>query len=236
VAEQIVDVRELSDSSFVDLYENILSPSFPPNELLTLDEFRYADVGEARTPAFAVVDDGLPVAAAFGDYDPDCGIVLLAYLATRADRRSRGVGRRLLVHAQQRWEQQLSPAAFLAEIEDPASHGPSPYGDPVARVRFYQSFGAGRLALPYVQPSLRPGAERVRGMMLISFALAGRGHQVPAPAVADYLHRYLAGCEGILDASSDPDFGPIFARLEAFGDGDVPVEPLVVHAASHPDP
>ena len=234
----IVDAAGLSTPAFEDLYDNVLVPSFPPDELLTLEEFRGGNTGESRTPAFVMVERARPIAAAFGDFDPDSGMLLLAYLATRADRRSLGLGRRLLIHALEGWRQ-LRPAAVLAEIEDPAAHGTSSFGDPVARVRFYHSVGATRLDLPYCQPALRPGANRVRGMLLISFAAAGDpAGGVPADRLAAYLRGYLAVCEGLSDtaADADADFGPIFARLDALAAGPVPESSLLDDPARQGDP
>ncbi|HET8661420.1 MAG TPA: GNAT family N-acetyltransferase [Micromonosporaceae bacterium] len=175
------------------VYTDVLTPAFPADELVTLDSLR-AGVGQAGISILAVVDDdGTPTAGAIGEWSPDTGVALLAYLAVSQDARSRGLGGMLLSQAMQSWQQRWHPCALLAEFEHPAAHPASQaYGDPVARLRFYRRHGARGLDLPYFQPALRTETSRVYGVILSVLALSDKCRgTAPDTAASDPIRRFL---------------------------------------------
>ena len=113
---------------------------------------------------------------------------------------------------------------MLAEVEDPTRHeGSAAHGDPTARLRFYRRMGARILPLPHVQPALRPGGERVRGLLLLALRASGdrlAGVEsdgtwlVPAEPLRAFLEQYFTEAEGrppdddewrgLADALADP--------------------------------
>jgi hypothetical protein len=88
----------------------------------------------------------------------------------------------------------------LAEIDDPRHHhAHERYGDPWARLRFYQRFNVTAFVAPYFQPSLLPGSTRAYHLMLCRVPPAG---SPPEPTSAEgarvraFLAEYFADCEG----------------------------------------
>ncbi|MEJ3747292.1 GNAT family N-acetyltransferase [Actinomycetes bacterium KLBMP 9797] len=207
---------ELDDETFARFYREVLVPSFPPEELVDLDGLR-PTAGAFGT---VVLRDGEPVAGALGDLFPDSGVLLLSYLAVRPGLRAGGFGGKLLGAELARWRQRAPEALILAEVEDPRAHAAGPHGDPVARLRFYDRLGARLLPLWYFQPALRPGADRVRGMLLIAWAPSG--DVVEADVVARFLDEYV----GASDDTDDPEYEALRAQLSAWPDGKLPLWPL----------
>ena len=219
-------------------YRDVLVPSFPVDELTLLPDLTESYAGAAPEPATVVVDEkGEPVAAMLLEVFPRSGVLLLSYLAARADRRSRGVGRLLLTEHLARWRRAVRPAVVLAEIEDPRHHGVTRFGDPSARLRFYDRLGAGLLPLRYFQPSLRPGLSRVDGMFLI--VLPGDGGEAPSwvdtATLEAFLEEYFVSCEGKASAA-EPRFVEVLAALRQNGSRTPVVRPLSEYAESVPSP
>ena len=95
--------------------------------------------------------------------------MLLSYFATRADQRGRGVGSDLYRNVLSSVREPGRPSMVLVEVERPDRHlGDGEHGDPTARLRFYGRHGARVLDLPYFQPAIADGGERVYGMLLLA--------------------------------------------------------------------
>ncbi|MEV0647303.1 GNAT family N-acetyltransferase [Phytomonospora sp. NPDC050363] len=211
------------------VHRDVLSPSFPPAELEPLDSLR-AEVAEGRTVVSAVLDAGKrPVAAAVGHWSPQARVQLLSHLAVLSSQRGTGVGRQLLGHVLDDWRVSHRPCLILAEVEHPEAHGGSDaHGDPLARLRFYARFGAMALDLPYFQPALAPGGERMFGMLLLVLhidpELMGEGAgTVSAVPLRAFMIEYLAHTEGTRP-ESDPSTVALFGAIDQ--PGGVPVLPV----------
>ena len=126
--------------------------------------------------------------------------MLLAYLAVRPGGRGTGIGATLLQAARDAWTAELSPRLIVLEVEDPREvTGSEAFGDPVARVRFYERHGARALPLPYVMPALSPGTERVKRLMLMVLGgtdLAPGTRTADGRQVASFLAEYFEEFEG----------------------------------------
>lgn len=192
----------------------MLEPNFAPAELVPLDELAglYA-TGTDQAFAAVALDGDQPVGALLADLFPASGVLLLSYLAVRADARGRGVGSALIRALVPSWQTRPGVRLILGEVEDPRFHSVSRFGDPVARLRLYGRLGAGLLAVPYVQPRVRAGEPRVRDMLLITF---GEGERVPAAAPLRFLEEYFAGCEGP-DVVDDAEYRALLATVERHG-------------------
>ncbi|NEK85903.1 N-acetyltransferase [Blastococcus saxobsidens] len=194
------------------VHAGLLVPAFPPEELVDADEL-VRSVAAGTAEVLALRDRGGHLAVAVAEFFPDAGVVLLSYLAARADARSAGHGGRLLDAAIARWTARHDPCLVLAEVEEPGHHAASPgRGDPLARLRFYARRGARRLDLPYVQPALRPGAPRVPHLLLLALHAAPellRGADaVDGPAVRTFLERLFAA--GGEELPADPEAAALF--------------------------
>lgn len=203
---ELVDLVDPAD--LADLHAQVLTPSFPPAELIDLDDL-LAGCASGALYALGVIRDGRVVAGAVGSGAAPGGVVLLVYLAIAPGERGGGIGGALLDGAVARWVAQFSPAYVLAEVEHPAHHTASvEHGDPAARLRFYARHGAQVLAVPYFQPGIGPDGPRVPALLLVTLyvddsARAGSpgpdGHErVSAPPLRDFLTAYLLGSEGSL--------------------------------------
>lgn len=207
-----------SEGLWGSLYDDVLVPSFPPVELddreTLLDHLRS---GALR--ARGVVRDDRVVAGVAtlvlppGPHEPaGPAAALVLYLAIAPGLRGGGLGGALLDDAV---HDALDHGAdvVLVEVEHPGHHEASPeHGDPAARLRFYARHGIRVLAVPYFQPALGPGRDRVPALLLGVLGLsdagvaardsAGSPAAVRAEPVRTFLRRYLAWCEGSL---SDDD-------------------------------
>jgi len=193
------------EDAVVRLYETVLAPSFPDDELVTLDDLlgTWHDgncrISVARGP------DGAILAAAVGDWFPRSRVQLLSYLAVRPGLRGRGVGGTLMAAAIARWVEDLFPLLVVGEVEDPryaAVHGDlsAPHGDAAARLRFYERLGVRSLPVPYCQPALRPSSARVPHLLLMIFAADKAARPAPdrieGSMVEAFLSEYFAATEG----------------------------------------
>ncbi|GAA4208000.1 hypothetical protein [Actinocatenispora rupis] len=186
------------------IYADILSPSFPPAELTTLAALRAGITAGTTTVAVALDAARTPWGAAVGEWYPEARVMLLGYMAARPGNRGLGVGRELLAQSIRAWAGRYAPCLVLAEVERPDAHRASlAHGDPTARLRFYQRYGARALDLPYFQPALRADEERAYGMLLITLHAEDRFLIGPdlldAAPVRAFWADYLAGTEGRVD-------------------------------------
>lgn len=220
----IVAVSNLASDQFDVFYHTVLEPAFPPDELEDIDVVRAAHYKPGSdVPGLAALRAGDPVGGALGEHYRDGNVVLLDYLAVRTDCRDGGIGRGLLDRALSSWRELLAPAAILAEIEDPRGRSAGPHGDPHARLRFYDRAGGKALPLQYVQPAVRPGSPRVRGMFLI--CLDPVRESVPKEAVLAFLDEYMEAAEGHEAVTADPEYLNLRGRVDSWPD-EIPLVPL----------
>ena len=184
------------------VYQRLLMPAFPPDELLTLAAIRDGLRTGLLEGLVAVDGDGRPLGVSVGEWSPAARVMLLSYLAVAAETRGTGIGSLLYTTQLDRWRETLRPCLVLAEVERPDAHtGDAHRGDPQARLRFYARHGARALDVPYFQPAFGPGRERVYGMLLLALhvdpELAGSGADtVAAEPVRQFLTQYLSSAEG----------------------------------------
>jgi GNAT superfamily N-acetyltransferase len=216
---QVIDLGTGDGAVLQRLYDDVLMPSFAPSELVPAPTLRdtLATQPDALHVAVAVEEDGSVIGGAVADWDPGSSVFLLSYMAVRADRRGLGIGNLLMDRVRSWWEAR-DAAVALAEVEDPRHHEPSEHGDPVARLRFYEREGARVVALPYIQPEVRPGAGRVSGMLLITFHIAPQarvGDGLSSEVLRSFLRDYLVDAEGITPAAADADLDALYPGLRS---------------------
>lgn len=175
------------------LYREILAPTFPPDELVTEEDFVAQLTDGSLLMHVETGPDGQPVALAVAERFPG-DVLLLSWLAVHPLARAGGLGRRTLTHALDRWQAELEPRMVLGEVEHPLSiPAHEDHGDPAARLRFYRRFGVRALPVAHVQPSLRPEGRPVENLMLCVFRDHGLppGDEVEAAPVRRFLADYL---------------------------------------------
>jgi GNAT superfamily N-acetyltransferase len=219
VATTDVDRRVL-----VQFYHDVLGPAFPREELIGLDTFvkDYQTADSVHHGTLALRDDQA-VGGALGEYQPNSRLMLLSYLAIREDLRGSGLGSALLDNVLPAWRDALTPTATIAEVEDPRFHRSGPYGDPAARLRFYERLGAQLLPMWYFQPALHPDLPRVRGMFLICLDRDANG--VSSAALSSFMDDYVGRCEGPAARDSDPEYRQFRDQLTAWPKN-VPLWPI----------
>lgn len=202
------------------LYDAVLSPSFGPEELPPRDRFLAwtsgddlevllatdAETGETLGCAVVALGQGTDVMA------------LLAWLAVRPGERGSGTGGALLdaaIDAARAGGAHL----LLAEVEDPRKHAASAdHGNPWRRLGFYARHGLVILDVPYFQPAIAPGQERVRDMLLLAAVLRDGADSptVLRPALVTFLEAYVPRLDG-----TDPEHDALLAAA-----AEVTAEPL----------
>ncbi|NLV54799.1 MAG: GNAT family N-acetyltransferase [Acidimicrobiales bacterium] len=224
------------DPRVAAVYDEVLAPAFTAEELISVGELvDLVAVGASRL--FVAFDGGRPVGAAVVEGAADEDVHLLGYLASRADGRSRGVGSALMRHLLDAWAAPGGPALVLAEVHDPERWATTEEERPLDRMRFYARLGARRLPFEWVQPSLGPGLDPVRGMCLIVLH-ARPPALVPARGAVEgidgaaaegidgrMLGDWIEACHG---ATDDPELAGVRAAASAAG----PVVALVPPSGS----
>jgi GNAT superfamily N-acetyltransferase len=214
----------LTGSVFDRLYHTVLEPAFPPEELEDIEVVRAAHHEPLPcVPGLAALRAADPVGGALGEYYGGSHVVLLAYLAVRADCRGTGIGSALLKRVLLSWRELLAPAAILAQVEDPRGRSAGPHGDPAARLRFYQRAGGKVLPIRYFQPSVGHGLSRVRGMFLI--CLDPWRESMPKDTVLAFLDEYMETAEGPEITTTDPEYLDLRSQVDAWPD-EIPLWPL----------
>ncbi len=159
--EAVTDAAELAR-----VYDEVLEPSFPETELVTADEFIASGAAGDLDVLVARADDGGIRGVIVGERH-GTGI-LVNWLAVSGTTRRGGVGGLLFDAGLERWLRQDGVAVVLGEVERPDLFPAHPqYGDPARRLAFYERRGAAVLDMPYYEPPLREGAERLRGLLLV---------------------------------------------------------------------
>ncbi|SKC67045.1 hypothetical protein [Krasilnikoviella flava] len=197
------DVTPLtSDAQLASLWRDVLAPSFPPEELMPLDDLLAGCRSGVQT-AYGVEQGDRVTAGIVASWSPGTRVLLVDYLAIAPGGRGGGVGGRLLDLSVAAWRAELRPAVVLAEVEHPAHHAThARHGDPAARLRFYARHGARVLTLPYFQPGMGgPGSSRVPAMLLVALAVGdAEADRPPSSVLAEPLRRFLVehlvACEG----------------------------------------
>ncbi len=233
---EYVDSWLLAPGQLERLYDDVLNPSFPVDELMPRDKLlpRLAKEDSGVCCRVAVDPAGRVVAAIVADTYPAARVLLLSYLAVLSELRDRGVGTGLASDAVPRWIARYRPALVVAEVEDPRRHVATDslgYGDADARMRLYDGLGGLILPLPYVQPALSAGAERVRNLLLMVFHAAPEvcpDQLLDPELLVRFLTDYFTVCEGktpvdaeftaLLDACKRPDGIPLVKPSEYLSD------------------
>lgn len=204
-----------------ELYHDVFEPAFHPDELSSLESVR-ALVEMGHGDCWVTLSaDGRVLGGLVGEWDPDPGVMLLAWIATRPGRRGTGIGAPMLDAALDSWKTRFDPCIILSEIEDPAHHAADDaHGDPTARLAFYARRGARNLDLPYFQPALGPGRRRVDDLFLIVFhahpKFAGlEPDTVSGEAIRTYIELYQRVCEGAV--ATDPQAMALWNAIDRPG-------------------
>lgn len=159
--QAVTDAAELAR-----VYEDVLEPSFPATEVVTADEFVAAGEAGDLDVLVSRAEDGALQGAIVGERHRTG--VLVNWLAVSGTTRGGGVGGALLGAGIARWLSQDGVAVVLGEVERPDVFSAHPeHGDPERRLAFYERRGATVLDMPYYEPPLREGAERLRGLLLV---------------------------------------------------------------------
>jgi GNAT superfamily N-acetyltransferase len=169
-------------------------------ELVSSEDFS-AGLKEGGTRALvARTGEGIIAGGAVGDWFPRSRVLLLSYLAVPAEGRGMGTGGLLMKALTDLWGREVNPSLFIMEVEDPRHYeNDGLLGDPEARVRFYERLGARAVPVPYVQPALGPGYQRVRHLVLMVFggAEAPPGAQrLDGKTLELFLTEYIESSEG----------------------------------------
>ncbi|MEA5155263.1 GNAT family N-acetyltransferase [Raineyella sp.] len=208
VAADVLPLAALTTAGIIEVYDELLRPSFRPEELLSIGEVLRVYAGADPAPSGVVLRDGHPLGIHLCERFVGGEVLLLSYLAVSSQARGGGIGSVLLDDVSRSRVESGPGAVVLAEVDDPRVWPATPStGDPVARLRFYGRRGARLLPMSFTQPQLQPGVGRVPGMFLIRLDQQGD----PAPdLLTRFVTEYYTECEGP-EALDDPTLRTMLA-------------------------
>lgn len=204
-----------------ELYRDVFEPSFHPDELCGLETLRALLDMERGDCWVTLGADGQVLGGLLGEWDPEPGVMLLSWIATRPGRRGTGVGAPMLEAALASWKAKFDPCVILSEVEDPAHHpADDAHGDPTARLAFYARRGARVLDLPYFQAALGPGQSRVDDLFLLLLhahpKFAGlEPDTLDGAVMRAYIELYQKVCEGAI--GTDPQAMALWEAIDRPG-------------------
>jgi GNAT superfamily N-acetyltransferase len=233
------DLRRHFDRDLVDrFYREVLAKSFFRDEL---ESAEYLAAGlqadeEPRVLASIALGSGDEV---LGGVVAECytesGVLLIAYVAVRPNVRRRGIGAQLMRRAATEWYADEHVLLAVCEVHDPRHWSEADGEDSFARLRFFERLGAQLLAIPFLQPAIENGGERVRGFLLIALHVDERivverdGRRgIAADRMARFVRQYYEAAEGAREPY-DPELARLLARIER--DDIVALLPLGKYAA-----
>ncbi|HEY5855919.1 MAG TPA: GNAT family N-acetyltransferase [Aldersonia sp.] len=205
----VIDERSAPPALFLALYDEILKPSFPAEELVDRSELveAIADPDERVCASLVVGPNAVVMAGMVGEWFGGSGVLLESYVAVRPGLRGSGIGTKMVQATVQGWIKRFDPMLVVGEVEDPRHYFVSRYGDPVARLRFYSRLGGKVLPLPYFQPALRDGCDRVYNLLLMTFVVSPRclvgPDLVRASTVETFLQENIVASEGAIEYEDD---------------------------------
>jgi GNAT superfamily N-acetyltransferase len=238
---EIVDLRSRPDEELLQqVYDELYLPSFPdPDEREDVSVWKPLLWGERRDGE-RLLFHALVAATnleererrriaglAFVELYPRSCSGLLSYLAVGPDFRRTGLGRALVAIAldtlkadAERFGRPLT--AVYAEIHDPERVSRRTDSmDPAERVSFFAKLNSRRVPIHYVQPPLRPGADRARMLDLIVVPAERGQRELNGEDIAAFL-RELYG-ELVEHPAADRDLRRMEDELHG---GPIELEPL----------
>ncbi|WP_216430194.1 GNAT family N-acetyltransferase [Arcanobacterium phocae] len=207
-------VRIPSREEFAQIIDDILIPSFPATERPDSSGFMEMFDDGIIFPLASFVNKQ-PVAISLSIWDfsgqttAPAEVALIAWLAVGQAGRGKGVGSSLLHETVNVLSQRHDPLLILLEVEDPQIHTlVSEYGNPAARIRFYERAGAHKIDIPFAMPREDLSQDVLPGMLL--YGIGGRALAQAEPQsvdigkpLADFLRAYaLAAAEPQSDDGS----------------------------------
>lgn len=202
--------QDFDEALLSRFYADVLTPSFHTDELEPLEWFAQGLRQENETAVVASIAlgscgevlGGLVAARYSGS-----NVLLLVYLAVRPDARCLGIGSRLLRVVAPQWYTDPTVLLAVGEVHDPRCWSGTPGENPAARLRLYERLGARVLAIPFIQPALKPGGKRVYGDLLMAFHVKSSASvvrsdqpQVRADLVSTFVRRYYEVTEGAVSS------------------------------------
>lgn len=200
-----------------------------------------------------LLDGDRLIGGAIADYlaGPNTGVI--EFLVVAADRRERGLGRRLLDDVEGALADDARAAgtpglrAVAAEMNDPFHSSPGRDSiDPFDRLLIWSRWGYAKLEFPYVQPALSAAQRPVASMLLAWKPVGETGEAVAASTVKEVVHEYMRWAMRI----EQPKSSPVFTSMARYLDGRASVSllpldhyvgydrarPLAIRDVTSPDP
>ena len=243
---EIVDLRTSRDEKLLEeICSGLYEQSFPFEEEREDLGFWRENLWDSRPGSLVVHflvagrelrdDRGREVVGFIGtEYYPESRVGLITYIAVAPEWRGRGVGRELMDAAFRALANDARAAArklraVFAEIHEPSRIAPIADSIPPRdRVAIMARYGGKRVPIPYVQPALGEGRDRVYGLMLVAFPARRRNfarrksvEKMPADTVSRFLRELYCASHDVRE--DDEDFSRMLNALT----GDLELEELV---------
>lgn len=152
------------------------------------------------------------------EYYYSCNSILITYIAVDAEFQRKGVGSKLLtsgvdlVREAINTNLQRQVNAIFFEANNPIETE-SDYMSPWDRLAFFSKIGAKYIDIPYVQPSLGEGKERVRNLFLCCFPIDEGADYLHKKVISDFLHSFYKEL-GVMYPELDTDMQDMQMKLD----------------------
>jgi GNAT superfamily N-acetyltransferase len=218
-------LHERFDAELLERFHaEVLTPSFRADELEPAESLARGLRSSADAPVLATValgPEGEPVGGLVGELYPDERVLLIAYLAARPGLRRQGIGSGLMREVAPLWYADERVSLAVAEVHDPRVWFGVDGDDAAGRLRLYDRLGARTFGIPFVQPAVEHGGDRVRGFLLLAFhaeeAVLVREDGtfgIPSDLLVRWTRRYFETAEGVRPPY-DPELGTLIEAIES---------------------
>ncbi|MEA2419155.1 MAG: hypothetical protein QOE60_1361 [Thermoleophilaceae bacterium] len=215
------DLHEDFDRDILErFHRDVLEPSFSADETVALEALAASiRLGNALVTV-GLGEEGEVLGGIVGDWFDGQRVLLISYLAVRPDLRGQSIGTDLRGRAVETWPGQKPAHLVVAEVHDPRVWDGVGGDQSVARLRLFERFGARMLDVPFVQPRLQPGTDRVSGFLLLAFLVdeailvgAEDGEGIRSRLIGHWIRSYYELAEGARPPY-DPELEELLNRVE----------------------
>jgi GNAT superfamily N-acetyltransferase len=230
---ELVDLRDIRDKRLLKaVYKDLYVPNFPIREEQedpsVWKPLIWGSLQKLSSPVLHILVGGYHLrepyerkvtGVIFAEFyrESECG--LLTYLAVHPSSRQKGIGKFLLAEAVKKLKVDASSTAgalkaVFGEVHDPTK---VPFSqdviNPLKRLSIISRLGAKLVPIRYIQPELKPGQGRSKGLLFVVFPTDDTPPKsLPTEIIRAFLHEFYR-TQGVEIPENDSDFFNMGSQL-----------------------